>query len=501
MEDTLHIHRFSARHRVQDANSQRRALAAQQALLDGELEAALARLHSGDEIVLVQRLQARVRLSAQHADADNARRWSDALAASLAHALQHAGPADLQRFAGRPQALRAFVADMLNGHTTRDWAWQRLALLPATFSGSSTPAQRQAALLRLLADAPEEGVPLLRGLLHSALWPRLIGALEDGDLRGLTQSVLARLAGIGAAGFALDVDVASDSFDSFGSIGSAEILAHDAATAPDVPDWFITTPRAAGAPPRAVWALRLACMLATPQQAARGAAAVDAQLRVLTAAASTHLATDPERGLRTASPSPAIAPAVALAAGGPTPVGPPTRPSRSVADDAVANDAAGRTEHGGLLLLTPLLPASGALALLQDTALWPADAGPQALHALALRLWPLAAGDAAALAFCGLPPGAAPPPRLALTTEQDSALVEARHRVVQHLAERLPEGRSEGRALRFVVARRARITADPGWIDVHFSLRDVSTELRRAALDLDPGFLPWLGVVLRYRYE
>ena len=52
-----------------------------------------------------------------------------------------------------------------------------------------------------------------------------------------------------------------------------------------------------------------------------------------------------------------------------------------------------------------------------------------------------------------------------------------------------------------MLPRRARITADPGWIDVHFSLRDVSTELRRAALDLDPGFLPWLGVVLRIRYE
>ena len=52
-----------------------------------------------------------------------------------------------------------------------------------------------------------------------------------------------------------------------------------------------------------------------------------------------------------------------------------------------------------------------------------------------------------------------------------------------------------------VLCRDARISADPGWIDVHFALRDVSIELRRAATDLDPGFLPWLGMVLRYRYE
>jgi hypothetical protein len=29
----------------------------------------------------------------------------------------------------------------------------------------------------------------------------------------------------------------------------------------------------------------------------------------------------------------------------------------------------------------------------------------------------------------------------------------------------------------------------------------VSTDIRRAALDLDPGFLPWLGVVIKFTYE
>ena len=495
MQDSLHIHRFMARHRVQDAHSQRLAMAAQQALLGGELEAALMRLSSGDQIVLIQRLQAQVRLSAQHADATNARRWSDALATSLAHALQHAGPAELQRFSGRPQALRAFVADMLNGHTTRDWAWQRLGLLPGTDSryrslGSqaNTSAQRRAALLRILADQPndpnepDKGVPLLRGLLRSGLWLRLIQMLDDGKLRGLTQSVLARLAGIATAGFTAVTDAAARSFSAGDSRATADT------TAAVVPAWFIATQRAAHTPQRAVWALRLAGMLAAPHQATRGAAAVDAQLRVWAAAVAAGAAPAPEHGLRAA-----------------TPTRKSTEPSTSVADDAVAHDPTAHTEHGGLLLLTPLLPTSGALALLQDADVWPADALPQALHALALRLWPLAGDDAAALAFCGLAPDAAPPPALPLTAQQDSALVEARRRVLQHLAERLPGDSSQqstiGRALRFVLARRARISADPGWIDVHFSLLDVSTELRRAALDLDPGFLPWLGLVLRYRYE
>ena len=505
MQDTLHIHRFSARHRVQDADGQRRALAAQQALLDGELEAALTRLCTGDQIVLIQSLQARVRLSAQHADADNARRWSDAVAAGLAHALQHAGPGELQRFAGRPQALHAFVADMLGGHTARDWAWQRLSLLPSTGGRSRdqvhSAAQRHAALLRLLADEPDEGVPLLRGLLRSVRWLPLVQALDDGELRGLTMSVLARLAGgsggISAAAFAPDAEASSHSLDA--ALNSARADGN----APEMPDWFIATRQASRTPQRAAWALRLACMLDAPHQATRGAAAVDAQVRrwAAAAAAAARETTAAELELR-AVPCIRTTPPGGQVAFAVTDTDTDTHePAGLLAADAEAGETEGHTEHGGLLLLTPLLPASGALVLLQDTELWPADALPHTLHALALRLWPMAAGDAAALAFCGLPPGAAPPTPLLLNAPQEAALVQARRCVLRHLAQRLPEDETEARALGRVVPRRARITADPGWIDVHFSLRGVSTELRRAALDLDPGFLPWLGLVLRYRYE
>ena len=55
--------------------------------------------------------------------------------------------------------------------------------------------------------------------------------------------------------------------------------------------------------------------------------------------------------------------------------------------------------------------------------------------------------------------------------------------------------------LRRVCLRRARVLADPGWIAVHFSLEDVSTDIRRAGLDLDPGYVPWLGVVVRFVYD
>lgn len=514
LHHTLHIGRFEARHHVADDDGRRLALAAQQQLLDGELEAALMRLCSNDEIVLVKRLQARVRLSASHADRDNARRWSDALAATLSHALQHAGPQDLLRFGSRAQALHAFVADVLQMRSARDWAWQRLSLLPLNTSRSNSPAQRHAALLRLLADAPEEGVPLLRGLLHSALWPLLIEALDDGELRGLTQSVMAQLAGPQASGFSADVQ------PRLMPERAASHASADAVADAQLPPWFACTLHAgrttAHKPARTRWALRLACLLALPSLARRGPMAVDTQLQTWGVAALEYTAQNgldarPARDVQ-------VQPDVAVATAATTAATPAERPN--AAQDAMSpavTTSTGLTEHGGLLLLAPLLPASGALALLDDPAVWPAGSLPQALHQLALRLWPVAPGDAAALAFCGLSPTASAPEALALSPMQDAALQQARQRLLQHLTERLatslddgsprsPEAlatraQSQALALALVVPRRARVQFDPGWIDVHFLLRDVSTDLRRAALDLDPGFLPWLGLVLRYRYE
>ena len=523
MHPALHIGRFKTHHHVADDAGRRLAQAAQRQLLDGELEAALMHLTGDDEIVLIKRLQARVRLSAQHADRDNARRWSDALATSLSHALQHAGPQELLRFGGRAEALQAFVADALHARSARDWAWQRLSLLPATIGRSNSPEQRHAALLRLLADEPDEGVPLLRGLLHSALWPLLIEALDEGELRGMAQSVLARLAGPGGLhtpgfGAELQPDVKREG----AAVGAAGTAA-DCTAQTELPQWHARTVQAARTPARTRWALRLGCLLASPSLARRGPAAVDAQLRRWTAAPTPGEVAGPggayAHGRLGAIQLPA--PAAAAAEHG-------TEPSPSVAAalDAI-NPSSGHTKHGGLLLLAPLLPASGALALLDDPALWPAGALPQALHHLALSLWPMAPADAAALAFCGLPPTASAPEALALSPRQDAALQAARQHLLQHLADRLasslavasvrsgealtdrasaPASASASAsalalALALVVPRRARITADPGWIDVHFALRDVSLDLRRAALDLDPGFLPWLGVVLRVRYE
>jgi hypothetical protein len=51
-----------------------------------------------------------------------------------------------------------------------------------------------------------------------------------------------------------------------------------------------------------------------------------------------------------------------------------------------------------------------------------------------------------------------------------------------------------------MASRTGRIEREQGWMDVHLNLDEVDVDLRRAGLDLDPGWVPWLGCVLRFRY-
>jgi hypothetical protein len=52
-----------------------------------------------------------------------------------------------------------------------------------------------------------------------------------------------------------------------------------------------------------------------------------------------------------------------------------------------------------------------------------------------------------------------------------------------------------------LVLRPATLALTPTHADVHFDLAHADLRVRRAGLDLDPGWVPWLGRVLRFHYE
>ena len=176
------------------------------------------------------------------------------------------------------------------------------------------------------------------------------------------------------------------------------------------------------------------------------------------------------------------------------------------------------TDWAGLLFLLPVVERTGLVVRVLDGP-WAAVGVRRVLHAVGQALGRrlvdradgLASDDPALLVWCGLAPGQDPPdrdpsPLLEVETgpsldelaeaEADALVAELRRMVgPDPLADA-----GESDLLVAVCARRALVVADPGWIDVHLALEDVSTVVRRAGLDLDPGYRPWLGVVVRFRY-
>lgn len=115
-----------------------------------------------------------------------------------------------------------------------------------------------------------------------------------------------------------------------------------------------------------------------------------------------------------------------------------------------------------------------------------------ALHAIGLALG-APPEDPGLRAFCG----GALPRDPALTA--DALVPDTLAALEALLASRL--GAPEDEAWLPALCRRAALlTVEPGWIEAEFPLSSADARLRRAALDLDPGHLPWLGCVVRFRY-
>jgi hypothetical protein len=166
-------------------------------------------------------------------------------------------------------------------------------------------------------------------------------------------------------------------------------------------------------------------------------------------------------------------------------------------------DVQGETSFGGLLFLLNVLERSGlAAGIIADPRLhrrsmrW-------VLHQLAQLLVGCEPTDPAALAFAGLLPGSVPPSAEEGLPESEELPVLAAwaDQLQLALAQAMGEEAPTEHRLPYVTERFARIEGDPGWLEARFSLRDVSIDLRRAGLDVDPGWLTWLGCVVRFVYE
>lgn len=160
-----------------------------------------------------------------------------------------------------------------------------------------------------------------------------------------------------------------------------------------------------------------------------------------------------------------------------------------------------QTAFGGLLFFIHVANQTGLAGRIVSEPRLEQRSPRWCLRQLALNLVPAAPTDPAVLAFAGWLPDSEPPDEPPPEVAEQAALDGLRDSLLDALRERLARtGLAEVGLVDFVCRRPADIIADPGWLETHFALDGVSTEIRAAGLDLDPGWVPWLGLVIRFVY-
>ncbi len=488
--DTLHVTHFHSRYRLPAAmrDEQQRLdrlfMDSVQTLLAAALERAGVPVH---EEIVIRDLHAVTRLRASHTDALLAEMWSVSLAEAIATATRTPG-SGVVRYGSRHRALVDVLVSVARDDLTRAWAWRQLDLwtAPDGIRGAAAVEEAVGALIRQGAAAPA----VLRAVAQNGSLGIL---LTRADPAAWEPAARAALAAVGAA------DSSARSNESVRDANDAARIVRDSV--------ILQAVAAVTAPLRTALARALAAfgaleidpavLVTDPARAPRLIDAIVARLADAAAPATAPTQKTPAKARADLSrPMPA--------ASSETPAG-----LREPSDDANADSlladgrCRGRTHAGGLLYLLDLVGALDLPAEIVASPVFAQRSVRWVLHRLALALVPLAPNDPAALAFAGLQPTSDPPAEDAPDVEdaEATAITVLRNRVVVALRQQLNqrEGSAE-RWLAFVCRRQAEIVADPGWIEVHFSLDEVSTEIRRVGLDLDPGWLPWLGVVLRFVY-
>ncbi|HYN56442.1 MAG TPA: hypothetical protein VES03_04500 [Motilibacterales bacterium] len=508
----------------------------------------------------VRRLDTSLTLDHVAGDAALGRRWAREVTLALTTALA-AGRPEVVHYARPTDAVADVIAGLAVGDHRREWAWRAVgALTTADPDPAVDPAGAALAALErdhgsvvhvLSAAVRVAGLPAVHRLLTAPGWQRAAAAA----LAASGQSARRWLQGeppAGDSGGTADGDAGGD---------PAPIVAGIVARSVFAEAWRRSRLRPSPATARA-WALLAAVevepVLLRRPIAEQVLAALPGAVDRTAVTAAVTAAVDPrpidapvvdviERsavdlgGVERATPS-AVPPAIALesapetgtSTGGSSDVsGPsdapveeprpadlahlPPGPRRSEHDQPPAvpfpeSDPVGEgggqglaTVWGGLVHLF----ATAAAAGLPDEAFADEElAGRPAswilfhlVHAMTGNA-PDALADPATRAVAGLPPQA-PAPAPEPNAGQRVQIARLADRWARVTAERLgPVGQAD--SPRAVVTRLARrsgtVHHSPGWIEFELRMSDVELDVRRAGLDLDPGYVAWLGAVVVIRY-
>jgi hypothetical protein len=493
-------------------------------LRSGGLEVALqgAGVAAHEEICL-RRIDVRLRTPARgcSTEVEWAERFNQAFTAAIRSALDSGGDQRIVRYPHRQAALCDMAAAVLGGDTRRAWAWRQLGLWRGDLDGRGQ-AGALAELRAALLAAPSAIVSALAGLaIAAAGGPALLLRLPDEDWPSLARAALgaseiapavltpswlrASLRVVGGADRAGGVSGRAQPAGN--RTGAAAVSVDASPRQASWADWVVARSAIAGAV--IAGANRLATRVG-------GVGRENSQVRRAVAALAI-LEVDPNAlrspggsGLTEARGAPLVdevALALALdvtstvavrrAPGPPGRVPTPGRPGRR-----------GETAYAGLLFLLPILEEIALPARLAERSQRSPAATRRPLRfflgRLALALTGAAADDPASLALAGLPPGAdlELPGEPLCTGDEQSLIAALAEEIADAAGCRLSQERDPlppAQALALICQRPAEIRGDhPGWIDVWLGAGELPPALRRAGLCLAPGFVPWLGVHVRF---
>ena len=404
------------------------------------------------------------------------------MADEIVRALSNASSFRAVVYHSRRQALMDFAISISRGDLRRAWAWRQMDLWQSR--SAATESQALFELVHSLCSEPAMIVPALRVLAETGSLPRMAERLTEEQWAALAFAVLSE-------------------------IGAGDLLRE------------LSAPPSARAVREARQIINRSLLLRAIAASRLLSEASDEVRRAITALVIAEV----EPALLKTVTAPAVikiivdscAQASIYEDNWPTPDSEHSASPKSVAvdqpdhqpsdtdDDLKPVDLRQRilTRWGGLLFLCGVLEDLNIPDFILDHPLLSRRPFSWVLHQLALNLVAIAPDDPAALVFAGLPIKAKPPSNEEAPASEQEA--EALRDIVPAIEERLSFllalEEETVNVIDFVCHRRAEIVADPGWIELRFSLDDVSTEIRRAGLDLDPGYVSYLGFVLKFAYE
>lgn len=475
------------------------------AQMDAEFELGIA----PEEYVLIRHLALRLRWDAERGELEARNDWQAALQRALQTALSEGGDSVL-RYPNRRTALADMLYRAACSDGSRNWAWCQLGWLSRA---EASPAQQRLAAVQALLAEPE------------AIWPVLARLIEAEDSSGALSALLHSLPTEAWLTLLAACPLTEAYLPLLPPLGRPPTLL------PPLPEQCLLTRLEAccrrnpwlAQRQRAVLALlhiAAAWPLSPPrhaagQEALLAARVASAWLAVLPEARAGAPARVSARAANTSSAETEAEPGSALETPVPHDLVRTTAPAKSapaasnasevMLDDAPAASSADLpslpplpdgaewcdSQWGGLLLLLNLLPACGLL----EPSSAPEDIVLQRLWHLATALLGVPPDEPVLRVFCaGWRPETAEQPLDVPTL--DIALQPIWARLQAWFASELPTI-----ALPALCLRPTRLRIETAWVEAYFPLDSVDTAVRRAALDINPGWLPWLGCVLSFVYE